>query len=56
MELGHYAGSILKFTMAFPRDYPEKPPAVRFLTDVFHPLVAPQTGMLNLVARFRPWR
>ncbi|KAG6336610.1 hypothetical protein ID866_2486 [Astraeus odoratus] len=53
---GYYAGSVLKFTMSFPDKYPDKPPTVRFLTDVFHPLVETQTGLLNLMARFRPWR
>ncbi|KAI9574838.1 UBC-like protein [Boletus coccyginus] len=53
---GDYAGSVLKFVMVFPDNYPDRPPTVRFVTDVFHPLVASQTGMLNLTARFRPWR
>ncbi|KAF8559129.1 UBC-like protein [Imleria badia] len=53
---GNYAGSVFKFVMTFPDDYPDRPPTVRFVTDVFHPLVATQTGMLNLTARFRPWR
>ncbi|KAG9317309.1 hypothetical protein JVU11DRAFT_1507 [Chiua virens] len=42
--------------MTFPNNYPDRPPTVRFVTDVFHPLVASQTGMFNLAARFRPWR
>lgn len=53
---GDYAGSVLKFVMTFPDNYPERPPTVRFVTDVFHPLVATQTGLFNLTARFRPWR
>jgi len=53
---GDYAGSVFKFVMTFPNNYPDRPPTVRFVTDVFHPLVASQTGMLNLTARFRPWR
>lgn len=53
---GYYAGSVLKFTMTFPDNYPEKQPTVQFLTDTFHPLVEGQTGMLNLMAQFRPWR
>ncbi|KIJ70586.1 hypothetical protein HYDPIDRAFT_77782 [Hydnomerulius pinastri MD-312] len=52
----YYAGSVLKFVMTFPDNYPDRPPAVRFLTDVFHPLIATQTGLFNLTARFRPWR
>lgn len=53
---GDYAGSVLKFVMMFPDNYPDRPPTVRFVTDVFHPLVANQTGIFNLMARFRPWR
>jgi ubiquitin-protein ligase len=54
--LGPYAGSVLKFLMTFPDNYPDRLPTARFLTDVFHPLVATQTGSFNLTARFRPWR
>ncbi|KAF8450695.1 ubiquitin-conjugating enzyme/RWD-like protein [Boletus edulis BED1] len=55
-EPGDYAGSVLKFVVTFPDNYPDRPPTVRFVTDVFHPLVATQTGLFNLTARFRPWR
>ncbi|KAH7887760.1 UBC-like protein [Phlebopus sp. FC_14] len=53
---GYYAGSVFKFVVTFPDNYPERPPTVCFLTDVFHPLIATQTGSFNLAARFRPWR
>lgn len=53
---GYYAGSVLKFVVTFPDTYPVMVPTVRFLTDVFHPLVETRTGLLNLMARFRPWR
>jgi len=52
---GYYADSILKFRLIFPGNYPESPPAVNFVTDLFHPLIS-QTGAFNLAARFRPWR
>lgn len=52
---GYYADSILKFRLTFPENYPESPPAVDFVTDVFHPLIS-QAGGFNLAARFRPWR
>jgi len=48
--------SILKFRLTFPADYPERPPVVQFLTDVFHPLISQQTGVFNISPRFRPWR
>ncbi|KAG1806831.1 UBC-like protein [Suillus plorans] len=53
---GYYQDSVLKFTVTFPNDYPERPPTVRFLTDIFHPLVDPRTGGYSLAPRFRPWR
>ncbi|KAI0353511.1 UBC-like protein [Trametes cingulata] len=53
---GYYADSILKFRLTFPPDYPERPPVVQFLTDVFHPLISQQDGTFNLAPRFRPWR
>jgi len=53
---GYYADSILKFRLTFPADYPNKPPVVQFLTDVFHPLISQQTGVFNLAPRFRQWR
>ncbi|KAI0080882.1 UBC-like protein [Panus rudis PR-1116 ss-1] len=53
---GYYADSILKFRLTFPPNYPERPPSVQFLTDVFHPLISQQDGAFNLAPRFRPWR
>lgn len=52
---GHYAGAILKFHINFPWDYPEHPPVVQFVTDIFHPLIGPD-GTLSMAPRFRPWR
>jgi len=53
---GYYTDSILKFRLTFPSNYPERPPVVQFLTDIFHPLISPQSGFFNLAPRFRPWR
>lgn len=53
--LGYYADSILKFRLAFPANYPDSPPAVDFVTDIFHPLIS-STGSFNLAPRFKPWR
>ena len=53
---GYYTDSILKFRLTFPSNYPERPPVVQFLTDVFHPLISQQDGTFNLAPRFRPWR
>ncbi|KAA1466478.1 UBC-like protein [Dentipellis sp. KUC8613] len=53
---GYYTDSILKFRITFPPQYPERPPVVQFMTDVFHPLISHQDGTFNLAPKFRPWR
>jgi hypothetical protein len=40
---GPYTNAILRFQIAFPDDYPDRPPVITFLQDVFHPLVTPLT-------------
>ncbi|KAK3067995.1 hypothetical protein LTR53_014767 [Teratosphaeriaceae sp. CCFEE 6253] len=40
---GPYAGAVLRFHVAFPVEYPARPPVLAFLCDVFHPLVTPWT-------------
>jgi hypothetical protein len=40
---GPYANAVLRFQIAFLDDYPDRPPVVTFLQDVFHPLVTPLT-------------
>lgn len=40
---GPYANAVLRFHVDFPIDYPSKPPVLRFLSDLFHPLVTPLT-------------
>jgi len=52
---GYYADAIIKFRLTFPEMYPEQPPSVLFVTDVFHPLIS-HRGVFNLSPRFRPWR
>ncbi|KAI4149159.1 MAG: hypothetical protein L6R39_002596 [Caloplaca ligustica] len=38
-----YASAILRFAVSFPFGYPESPPLITFVTDIFHPLVTPLT-------------
>jgi len=52
---GYYADAVLKFRLVFPVNYPERPPVVQFITEVFHPLISTE-GVFNLSPRFRPWR
>lgn len=56
LHAGYYADSVLKFRLTFPTNYPERPPVVQFMTDVFHPLISQKSGVFNLAPRFRPWR
>ena len=41
--IGPYAPAILRFHISFPSDYPTLPPSITFISDIFHPLVAPLT-------------
>ncbi|KAI0682565.1 ubiquitin-conjugating enzyme/RWD-like protein [Cytidiella melzeri] len=52
----YYTDSIFKFQITFSTKYPDRPPVVQFLTDVFHPLILQQDGTFNLAPRFSPWR
>ncbi|KAL6244990.1 hypothetical protein RBB50_007765 [Rhinocladiella similis] len=40
---GPYAGAVLRFDITFPDSYPAQPPRIVFSSDIFHPLVVPQT-------------
>jgi len=53
---GYYTDSILRFRLTFPHNYPEQPPIVHFITDVFHPLISHRDGTFNLTPKFNPWR
>ncbi|TEB30248.1 UBC-like protein [Coprinellus micaceus] len=50
-----YADATLKLRLTFPENYPGSAPSVRFLTEVFHPLIS-QDGRFALDWRFRTWR
>ncbi|KAK0486954.1 UBC-like protein [Armillaria luteobubalina] len=52
---GYYADGIFKFRLLFPPNYPERPPTVQFITEMFHPLIS-SNGIFNLSPRFHPWR
>ncbi|KAL8975357.1 MAG: hypothetical protein Q9197_000435 [Variospora fuerteventurae] len=41
--VGPYAPAILRFLVSFPSVYPESPPSITLVTDIFHPLVTPLT-------------
>lgn len=41
--IGPYAPHVLRFHVSFPSGYPNLPPLITFITDIFHPLVTPVT-------------
>lgn len=57
---GYYADAVLPFRVRLPLSYPNRAPELTFggkdADTLFHPLVDPSTGMLNVQARFSPWR
>mmetsp|Transcript_122515 Transcript_122515/g.273607 ORF Transcript_122515/g.273607 Transcript_122515/m.273607 type:complete len:288 (+) Transcript_122515:81-944(+) len=53
---GLYRGGVFKFTLQLPEDYPESPPDLCFVSEVFHPMVEPSTGRVDLGAIFPEWR
>ncbi|KZT38323.1 UBC-like protein [Sistotremastrum suecicum HHB10207 ss-3] len=55
LHQGFYANSVLKFKLVFPPNYPDAPPALQFITQVFHPLVR-EDGLINMEGGFSPWR
>ncbi|KAI9302923.1 ubiquitin-conjugating enzyme/RWD-like protein [Cunninghamella echinulata] len=52
---GYYRSGVFKFRMFIPETYPDHPPSVTFLTDMFHPLVDSQ-GNVSLSQQFPTWR
>ncbi|KAL0094983.1 ubiquitin-conjugating enzyme/RWD-like protein [Phycomyces blakesleeanus] len=52
---GFYRAGVFKFRLVIPENYPNNPPTVAFMTDMFHPLVD-INGNLNLAQRFMTWR
>jgi len=52
---GYYRSGVFKFRINIPETYPNAPPTVTFLTDMFHPLVDTQ-GRLSIAQQFPVWR
>jgi len=51
---GPYAGAAFALDISLPREYPYKPPVVRFATRIFHPLV-PSSGAIDLPMLHENW-
>ncbi|KAI8057776.1 ubiquitin-conjugating enzyme/RWD-like protein [Syncephalis plumigaleata] len=54
IDSGYYRDAVFKFKLVIPDDYPNRCPAVSFITDIFHPLVDPN-GRFSLRSRFPRW-
>ncbi|KAI8902329.1 ubiquitin-conjugating enzyme/RWD-like protein [Globomyces pollinis-pini] len=52
---GYYKEAVFKFNLLIPNTYPESPPVVKFVSQVFHPLVD-SNGILSLGALDSHWR
>ncbi|EGF82420.1 hypothetical protein BATDEDRAFT_22905 [Batrachochytrium dendrobatidis JAM81] len=55
LHRGHYKEGVFKFYIEIPDSYPEQIPIVRFITDMFHPLID-RDGYFNLGQQFIRWR
>jgi len=55
LRKGLYKNGIFKFFLKIPESYPDNGPKVVFLSQVFHPLIDPSTGELDLSIQFPKW-
>lgn len=54
---GFYQNAVFRFSLRIPENYPcGDCPRVFFEFPVFHPIVDPKTGELNVLPRFHKWR
>ncbi|KAJ3116388.1 hypothetical protein HDU96_009746 [Phlyctochytrium bullatum] len=53
---GYYKEGVFKFIMTIPDGYPDEGPSVRFITDMFHPLIDNRDGHFSLRQQFPAWR
>lgn len=56
VRTGPYRGGIFKFQLDLPEEYPEFPPSLHFITDVFHPMIEPSTGRIDLDTWYSDWK
>jgi len=53
---GVYRKAIFKFLIDIPNSYPEQAPKIFFSQEVFHPLIRPDTGELDISVQFPVWQ
>eukprot|EP00439_Symbiodinium_sp_Y106_P059131 s2917_g8.t1 len=56
IKQGLYKGAVFKFRLVLPEEYPDQGPDLFFTSDVFHPMVDPKTGQVELGSLFPEWR
>ncbi|KAI8802026.1 ubiquitin-conjugating enzyme/RWD-like protein, partial [Cladochytrium replicatum] len=52
---GYYREGVFKFVLRIPENYPEQAPTVRFITEIYHPLVDADR-FFSLEHQFPRWR
>lgn len=52
---GYYSSGVFKFRVVISESYPEYPPNVTFMSDMFHPLID-VGGNLTICQQFLTWR
>jgi ubiquitin-protein ligase len=52
---GPFKSGVFKFVVELPADYPESAPKTRFTSKIFHPLVHPNTGVVDISSQFPTW-
>ncbi|MRA94286.1 hypothetical protein GH868_30680, partial [Bacillus thuringiensis] len=40
----YYEGGFFKAHLTFPQDYPQKPPKMKFITEIWHPNIDSKSG------------
>ncbi|KAI8622085.1 ubiquitin-conjugating enzyme/RWD-like protein [Chytriomyces sp. MP71] len=55
LHRGYYREAVFKFHLSIPDDYPSEGPTLRFITEMFHPLVD-RSGFFNMRQQFPVWR
>jgi len=52
---GWFQGALFRFVLTLPTEYPSCPPLLRFTSTVYHPLVDPNTGNVDLRGWIPNW-
>ena len=50
-----YEDGLFKLSLEFPKNYPEDPPKIKFVTKIFHPNVSPNDGVICISSLSSDW-